>query len=180
MRRGIRPARVALDDEPVVCVRRRHRLLDGEQETTSERSSGTVPITPQLARELKAHRLWNGQAAAGELVHRPSGNRLDEANYRRRVLDSACARAGLEPIGFHVLRHTHGSIVASATRDVQRRLRHASVAFTLETYIHLLDDGWVSTLSRTPSARAPIGRASEREPVRLTRREPRRGHSAFP
>jgi integrase len=46
-------------------------------------------------------------------------------------------------IGFHVLRHTHGSIVAAATRDVravQRRLRHTSASFTLETYIHLLDD----------------------------------------
>jgi integrase len=71
------------------------------------------------------------------------GARLDEANYRRRVLDPACVRAGIAPIGFHVLRHTHGSIVAAATRDVravQRRLRHASASFTLETYIHLLDD----------------------------------------
>jgi integrase len=135
---------VELDDEPVVRVRRRHRLLDGEQETKSERSAGTVPITPQLARELKAHRLRNGQPGAGELVFTgASGKRLDEANYRRRVLDPTCARAGLAPIGFHVLRHTHGSIVAAATRDiraVQRRLRHASAAFTLETYIHLLDD----------------------------------------
>jgi integrase len=71
------------------------------------------------------------------------GRRIDEANYRRRVLDPACVRAGIPPIGFHVLRHTHGSIVASATRDVravQRRLRHASASFTLETYVHLLDD----------------------------------------
>ena len=51
--------------------------------------------------------------------------------------------AGESPIRFYVLRHTHGSIVAAATRDirtVQRRIRHASAAFTLETYIHLLDD----------------------------------------
>lgn len=133
-----------LDEEPLVSVRRRHRLLDGEQETKSERSSGTVPITLQLARELKAHRLRNGQPGPGELVFTgPNGKRLDEANYRRRVLDVACAKAGLDPIGFHVLRHTHGSIVAAATRDVravQRRLRHASASFTLETYIHLLDD----------------------------------------
>jgi integrase len=133
-----------LDDEPVVRVRCRHRLLDGEQETKSERSSGTVPITPQLARELKAHRLRNGQPDGGELVFQgPRGNRLDEANYRRRVLDRACIRAGFAPIGFHVLRHTHGSIVAATTRDVravQRRLRHASASFTLETYVHLLDD----------------------------------------
>ena len=55
----------------------------------------------------------------------------------------ACVRAGIPSIGFHVLRHPHGSIVAAATRDVravQRRLRHASASFTLETYVHLLED----------------------------------------
>jgi integrase len=132
-----------LGAEPVVCVRRRHRLLDGEQETKSERSAGYVPITPQLARDLKAHRLRNGRPGEGELVFTRKGKRLDETHYRRRVLDRACARAGIAPIGYHVLRHTHGSIVAAATRDVravQRRLRHTSAAFTLETYIHLLDD----------------------------------------
>jgi integrase len=142
--KAIRWRDLELDGEPLVSVRRRHRLLDGEQETKSERSSGTVPITPQLARELKAHRLRNRRPPAGELVFTGKGGaRLDEVNYRRRVLDPACARAGIAPIGFHVLRHTHGSIVAAATRDVravQRRLRHASASFTLETYIHLLDD----------------------------------------
>lgn len=142
--KAVRWGDLELDDDPVVCVRRRHRLLDGEQETKSERSSGTVPIAPQLARELKAHRLRNGQPGTDTLVFTArDGSRLDEANYRRRVLDPACVRAGIAPIGFHVLRHTHGSIVAAATRDVravQRRLRHASASFTLETYVHLLDD----------------------------------------
>jgi integrase len=142
--KAIRWEDLELDDAPVVRVRRRHRLLDGEQETKSERSSGTVPITRQLARELKAHRLRSGQPGREALAFTGRGGaRIDEANYRRRVLDAACERAGLEPIGFHVLRHTHGTIVAAATRDVravQRRLRHASASFTLETYVHLLDD----------------------------------------
>jgi integrase len=142
--KAVRWGDLELDGDPVVCVRRRHRLLDGEQETKSERSAGTVPITSQLARELKAHRLRNGQPGAEVLVFTAGdGRRIDEANYRRRVLDPACVRAGILPIGFHVLRHTHGSIVAAATRDVravQRRLRHGSASFTLETYVHLLDD----------------------------------------
>ena len=125
-------------------VVRRHRLLDGEQETKSERSAGNVPITLELARELKAHRLRGGHPDRHAFVFTAGdGSRIDEANHRRRVLDPACKRAGLEPIGFHVLRHTHGTIVAAATRDlraVQRRLRHASASFTLETYVHLLDD----------------------------------------
>jgi integrase len=142
--KALRWGDVSLNVDPVVRVRRRHRSLDGEQETKSERSSDTVPITPSLARELKAHRLRHGRPGEHELVFTGEGGaRLDETNYRRRVLDPACARAGLAAIGFHVLRHTHGTIVAAATRDiraVQQRLRHTSAAFTLETYIHLLDD----------------------------------------
>jgi integrase len=113
-------------------------------QTKTERSSGDVPITTHLARELKAHRLRQGHPGRSALVFTaPHGGRIDEGNFRDRVLDPACARAGIEPIGYHVLRHTHGSIVAAETHDVravQRRLRHASAAFTLETYIHLLDD----------------------------------------
>jgi integrase len=142
--KALRWGDLELDGEPIVSVSRRHRLLDGEQQTKSERSSGTVPITRELARELKSHRMRNGQPPREALVFTgPDGKRIDEANFRRRVLDVACAKAGLDSIGFHVLRHTHGSIVAAATRDVravQRRLRHASASFTLETYIHLLDD----------------------------------------
>jgi integrase len=142
--KALRWGDLELDAEPIVRVRRRHRVLDGEQETKSERSSGTVPISPQLARELKTHRLRNGQPGLEVLVFTAqNGRRLDEANYRRRVLDPACDHAGLAPIGFHVLRHTHGTIVAAATKDVravQRRLRHASASFTLATYVHLLDD----------------------------------------
>jgi integrase len=133
-----------LGDEPSVAVRRRHRRRDGEQDAKTERSAGTVPMSPQLARELKAHRLREGRPGRDEFVFTASGGgRLEERNYRRRVLDPACVRAGLTPIGYHVLRHTHGSIVAAETRDVrvvQRRLRHASASFTLDTYIHLLDD----------------------------------------
>jgi hypothetical protein len=89
-------------------VAHRHRLLDGEQETKNERSSGSVPITPQLARELKAHRLRKGQPGPDRLVFTAGdGRRIDEANYRRRILDPACVLAGIPPIGFHVLRHTH-------------------------------------------------------------------------
>jgi integrase len=142
--KALRWGDLSLDDEPAVNVRRRHRWVDGEQETKSERSSNSVPIAPALARQLRAHRLRKGRPSDDSLVFTsPRGGRLDETKYRRQVLDPACKRAGLAPIGFHVLRHTHGTIVAAATGDVravQRRLRHASAAFTLETYVHLLDD----------------------------------------
>lgn len=142
--KALRWGDLELNDDPRVNVRRRHRAVDGEQQTKTERSAGDVPITRELARDLKAHRLKSGRPDPTALVFTSSeGRRIEEVNYRRRILDPACKAAGLAPIGFHVLRHTHGTIVAAATRDlrvVQRRLRHASASFTLETYVHLLDD----------------------------------------
>ncbi len=91
--KAVRWRDLELDEEPLVSVRRRHRLLDGEQETKSERSSGTVPITLQLARELKAHRLRNGQPGPGELVftgpQRQAAGRseLPKARARRRLCE---------------------------------------------------------------------------------------------
>ena len=142
--KALRWGDLELNDDPRVNVRRRHRAVDGEQTTKTERSAGDVPITRELARDLKAHRLKSGRPDRAALVFTSSeGRRIEEVNYRRRILDPACKKAGLPSIGFHVLRHTHGTIVAAATRDlraVQRRLRHASASFTLETYVHLLDE----------------------------------------
>ena len=78
--KALRWGDLELDNEPIVRVQRRHRLLDGEQETKSERSAGAVPITLELARELKAHRLRYGQPGAEVLVFTAGvGRRIDEA-----------------------------------------------------------------------------------------------------
>jgi integrase len=101
--KALRWGDLELGDDPVVVVRRRHRQLDGEQETKSERSAGSVPITRELGRELKAHRLRRGHPGRDALVFTaPDGGRVNEANFRRRVLDHACERAGIKSIGFHV------------------------------------------------------------------------------
>lgn len=49
--------------------------------------------------------------------------------------------AGVPPIRFHDLRHTHASqllAVGASIKVVQERLGHARASFTLETYAHLL------------------------------------------
>jgi integrase len=50
--------------------------------------------------------------------------------------------ADLPWVGFHVFRHTCASILFAEGRNavqVQRWLGHHSAAFTLATYVHLLD-----------------------------------------
>jgi len=68
---------------------------------------------------------------------------LEHSNMLRRVLRPAAEEAGVPWAGFHTLRHTCASILfdrgANAVK-VQRWLGHHSPAFTLDTYVHLLDD----------------------------------------
>lgn len=63
-------------------------------------------------------------------------------NLRRRVLLPAREKVGLDWIGFHAFRHTCATLLFAEGRNavqVQRWLGHHSPAFTLATYVHLLD-----------------------------------------
>jgi integrase len=71
-----------------------------------------------------------------------NGAPLNQGNVRRRVLKPAREEACLEWVGFHAFRHTCASMLFAEGRNavqVQRWLGHHSAAFTLDTYIHLLD-----------------------------------------
>jgi integrase len=62
--------------------------------------------------------------------------------------------AGLPPIRFHDLRHTHGSLLIKdgiPVKVVSERLGHANIAFTMQTYQHIL-----------PGMQADAARATER------------------
>lgn len=64
-------------------------------------------------------------------------------NWRRRVLDPACATAGLQGVTPHDLRHTAASLAIASganVKAVQRMLGHASAAMTLDIYAGLFGD----------------------------------------
>jgi integrase len=71
----------------------------------------------------------------------PQGTHLNAGNVYRRVLKPAAAAAGVPWAGFHTLRHTCATRLfrrgASAVQ-VQRWLGHATPAFTLAKYVHVL------------------------------------------
>jgi integrase len=58
-----------------------------------------------------------------------------------RPMREACARAGIAPaVGFHVLRHTHGSLLAMRgvpMAVIARQLGHADTRMTEKHYAHL-------------------------------------------
>jgi len=60
-----------------------------------------------------------------------------------RALESVLKRAGLPPIRFHDLRHSHATMLLTAgenPRVVQERLGHSQISLTLQTYSHVLPD----------------------------------------
>jgi integrase len=72
-----------------------------------------------------------------------SGAPLNYSNLRQRIMKPVAEEIGAPWLGFHTFRHTCASLLfergANAVQ-VQRWLGHHSAAFTLATYVHLMND----------------------------------------
>jgi integrase len=123
------------------------------------RSERTVPLLGPLAQDLAAWKLACGRPADRTLVFpRADGGEWSESdrrNWRRRIFQPACERAGL---GAHVrpydLRHSFVSLLIHEGRsvvDVARQAGH-SPQTCLSTYAHVLDEF-------DPSERVPAEQA---------------------
>jgi integrase len=107
----------------------------------SRHGARLIPLTPDLAAMLRAHRPRDAEDDAFVFPGR-AGAAPDQGSLRRRVLVPAAARAGLTGVSFHTLRHTCASLLIESGLSplrLQRWMGHHSPAFTLETYGHLID-----------------------------------------
>lgn len=109
---------------------------------TKTHATRRVPLTASLAAALE-DLLEEIPADPDALVFTsPKGAALRHSLFRSRFWLPALRRAGLPPIGLHVLRHSAaaGMIRAGASaKTVQTVLGHASAAFTLTVYGHIFD-----------------------------------------
>ena len=84
----------------------------------------------------------NGDAAAADLIFvNSNGNPLNERNLVQRNFQVILERAKLPRIRLYDLRHTAATLALGAgvpAKVVSEQLGHASVAFTLDTYSHVL------------------------------------------
>lgn len=131
-----------------------------------------VPILPFVRAMLDLTR-------PGPLFRSPSGGRVDAHNWRVRVFDAACDKAGFgkltivraephrghqgrilscryEGISPHELRHTAASlaIASGATVDVVARMLGHSPEVCLRIYNHLFDSSLDSVVERMETAHA--------------------------
>lgn len=134
---------LALDaSTPHVKVRR--ALVKGRMGPPKSRyGRREIPLDSALSLALREHHDASEWPEDEGLVF-PAGNGspLMQANVFRRVLQPAREEACLPWVGFHAFRHTCASMLFAEGRNavqVQRWLGHHSPAFTLATYVHLLD-----------------------------------------
>lgn len=121
-----------------------HRLKD----TKSASSRRRIPVSAATMAALNAHRqrqLAEGHYRAdGPVFVDTEGHFLRKSNVRRRSFLLALRKAKLPATTrFHDLRHTSATLLLLAgvnIKAVSRRLGHASVVITLDTYSHVLPE----------------------------------------
>lgn len=108
-----------------------------ETKTTSSRRTLSIPsfLCDVLALHLR-------DAPQSELVFTTAkGAPLRRSSFREAVWLPAVARAGLDPLRFHDLRHTCAALLianGAHAKEVQVRLGHSSISTTMNVYGHLL------------------------------------------
>ncbi len=99
-----------------------------------------LPLPPVVVKALLAHRSRCSDKTDEALVFCTSnGTPVASNNVRKRQLHPACLRAGLAPINWHTLRHTHGTLLheqGTPLRVAQAQLGHSHMTITLEVYTH--------------------------------------------
>jgi integrase len=103
-----------------------------------------VILMPQLAHELRQHRLASSASDERDLVFTTRlATTIGTRNLTSRGIEKARDSAGLPGVTFHTLRHTFASLLIAQGHDpvfVSRQLGHASPTITLNTYAHLFDN----------------------------------------
>lgn len=137
-----------------------------------------IPLDQELVSALREHRKGSEWPGGADLVWPASnGSVMDPNNLRRRVLKPAAEEACVSWVGFHAFRHTCASMLFKEGRNavqVQRWLGHHSAAFTLATYVHLLDDDIGEALSLKSANRVQ----TDPTPADTTAAEPAEATSA--
>jgi integrase len=131
-------------DGPRPHIKVRRALVKGRMGPPKSRyGRREIPIDARLADALRnASNASKWPCETDPVFPSLVGSCLDSQKLRNRVLNPAREQAGLPWVGFHAFRHTCATMLFAEGRNavqVQRWLGHHSAAFTLATYVHLLD-----------------------------------------
>jgi len=150
------------------------RLQNGTYVTDEPKTSSgarSLDLAPSTCLILKQHRA--GQERDVELLGippsqanfvfgHPDGTPRAPSTVTQQFRRIA-SRAGLSGVRLHDLRHTHASLMLQQGTDIKTistRLGHSSVAFTMDTYAHLLPGMQKAAMEKFEEAFAVTGQNS--------------------
>jgi integrase len=153
---GLRWEHLDLGENPKVQVR--EQFYKGQRKgLKSSNGRRDIPLSPGMAARLLAHRRDNYRGPRTPVFASKAGTEVEPANVYHRVLAPAAKAVGFtsevevngkrptrSTVSFHTFRHTCASMLFEAGRNVKQVsewLGHADAAFTLRTYVHLMDAG---------------------------------------
>jgi integrase len=115
----------------------------------------------------------NSDLPASVQIFRTAAGRPVNSDYLARCFKRVLLAAGLATMRLYDLRHTAASLALSAgvsPKVVSEQLGHASSAFTLDTYSHVLPHLQSEAAGRVEALLFPPGSVTRTNPARLTRR----------
>ena len=111
-------------------------------DTKRPQSRRVVKLQAWVVSALTKHRAKENEMSGDDLVFRAKrGGPIRESYFVRRYFKPLLATAGLPDIRLYDLRHTAATISLAAgvsPKVISEQLGHASVAFTLDVYSHVL------------------------------------------
>ncbi|HET9529359.1 MAG TPA: site-specific integrase [Blastocatellia bacterium] len=128
-------------------IRVNHTLYrDTLKQPKTESSRRTIRLAASVTQQLASHRAQSSfQAEEDFIFSRPDGRHLDDKAVRRslyRAMKQAEIHRTSGKHGFHIFRHSAGTLLYSRSRDlklVQGMLGHADISITSDIYVHLED-----------------------------------------
>lgn len=134
---------VDLGTRPHVKVR--EQFYNGERsKLKSKHSRRDIPLSAGMAARLLELRRDNFHGPRSPVFQSRTGGELSEQNLRQRVMRPTTEALGMSWVTPHTFRHTCASLLfanGKNVKQVQEWLGHADAAFTLRTYVHLMDEG---------------------------------------
>lgn len=140
-------------DPAFVQVQRQLTFVAGRglrfEEPKTRSGRRAIALQKGLMRDLKTwkqaqleHRMRGREYHDFDLIFcRPDGRPYHADRITHEHFPRIIRKAGLPPIRFHDLRHTHATqllAIGASIKVVQERLGHSRASYTLQTYVHLL------------------------------------------
>lgn len=138
-------------------VKIQRSLVEGEvNPTKTEASEKPLPLDPDMADLLLAHKRRKGQVADSDFVFAGrSGSPPWPDTILTDYLKPAATKAGIGRIGWHTLRHTYSTLLRVLGTDVkvqQELLRHADIQTTLNVYTQAISAAKREAASKVANA----------------------------